>query len=94
MSFASVVPSKFDYNLSIMLLVYVVLGGLGNLNGTIISTIILLLLPELLRSLQDYRMIIYSVVLIVIMLVRNNKFISDKLLSFKNRLFKKGINNG
>ncbi len=70
---ASLAASKFDFNLSILILVYVVLGGLGNLNGTIIATTVLVLLPELLRSLQDYRMLIYAVILIVIMLVSNNE---------------------
>ena len=79
LNYANITAAKFDYNTSILILVYVVLGGLGNLNGTIISTIVLLLLPELLRSLNDYRMLIYSVVLIVIMLIKNNKKISSEI---------------
>ena len=59
---------KFDYNTSILILVFVVLGGIGNIRGSIIATIILYLLPELLRFLQDYRMLIYAIVLIVMML--------------------------
>lgn len=59
----------FGYNVSIMILVYVVLGGIGNIRGSIIATAILYILPELLRGLSTYRMLIYSVVLIVIMLV-------------------------
>lgn len=78
LNYANITAAKFDYNTSILILVYVVLGGLGNINGTIISTVVLLLLPELLRSLNDYRMLIYSIVLIVIMIVKNNKKISDK----------------
>ena len=54
--------------MSIMILVYVVLGGIGNFRGSVIATAVLYLLPELLRGLQDYRMLIYSVVLIVLML--------------------------
>ena len=54
--------------MSIMILVYVVLGGIGNIRGSVISAIILVLLPELMRELQDYRMLIYSIVLIGIML--------------------------
>ena len=79
LNYASITAAKFDYNTSILILVYVVLGGLGNLNGTIVSTIILLLLPELLRELNNYRMLIYSIVLIVIMLLKNNKKISNEL---------------
>jgi branched-chain amino acid transport system permease protein len=48
------------------------------MTGTIISTVVLILLPELLRSLQDYRMLIYAVVLILIMLVTNNEWLMTK----------------
>ena len=61
-------PKNFGYNMSIMILVFVVLGGIGNMRGSIIAAIILTLLPELLRGLSDYRMLIYAVVLIVMML--------------------------
>ena len=61
-------PKNFGYNMSIMILVYVVLGGIGNIRGSVIASIILVLLPELMRELNDYRMLIYSVVLIGIML--------------------------
>lgn len=59
---------NFGYNMSIMILVYVVLGGIGSIRGSIIATVILVLLPEKLRFLNDYRMLIYAVVLIVMML--------------------------
>lgn len=59
---------KFDYNTSIMLLVFVVLGGIGNIRGSIIAAIVLTALPELLRGLSDYRMLIYAVILILMML--------------------------
>ena len=61
-------PKNFGYNMSIMILVFVVLGGIGNIRGSIIAAIILTLLPELLRGLSDYRMLIYAVVLIAMML--------------------------
>lgn len=60
--------STFDYNLSILILVYVVLGGIGNLRGSIIATIVLYALPELLRGFSTYRMLIYAIVLIAMML--------------------------
>lgn len=84
LNYATITPAKFDYNQSIMLLVYVVFGGLGNITGSIISTTILILLPELLRSLQDYRMVIYAISLIVIMLITNNSKLTEKF----NNLFK------
>lgn len=61
-------PKNFGYNMSIMILVFVVLGGIGNIRGSIISAVILTLLPELLRGLSNYRMLIYSIILIVMML--------------------------
>ena len=61
-------PKNFGYNMSIMILVFVVLGGIGNIRGSVIAAVILTLLPELLRGLSDYRMLIYAVVLIAMML--------------------------
>ena len=61
-------PKNFGYNMSIMILVFVVLGGIGNMRGSIIAAVLLTLLPELLRGLNDYRMLIYAIVLIVMML--------------------------
>lgn len=61
-------PKNFGYNMSIMILVFVVLGGIGNIRGSVIAAVVLTLLPELLRGLNDYRMLIYAVVLIVMML--------------------------
>ncbi len=57
--------NNFGYNKSILILVFVVLGGLGNMRGSIIAAVLLTALPELLRGLNDYRMLIYAVVLIV-----------------------------
>ena len=62
--------NNFGYNQSIMILVFVVLGGIGNIRGSIIAATILTMLPELLRGLpvSDYRMLIYAIVLIIMML--------------------------
>ena len=59
---------NFGYNMSIMILVFVVLGGIGNIRGSIISAILLTVLPELLRGLESFRMLIYAIVLIVVMI--------------------------
>lgn len=78
----------FDYNKSIEILVFVVLGGLGSIRGSIISATVLYILPEILRGLQDYRMIIYSLVLIMIMLINS----SDQFSGIKESLdLKKAI---
>ena len=60
--------NNFGYNMSINILVFVVLGGIGNIRGSIIAAVVFTLLPELLRGMSDYRMLIYAIVLIVMML--------------------------
>ena len=61
-------PKNFGYNQSIMILVFVVMGGIGNIRGSVIAAVILTLLPEVLRGLNDYRMLMYAIVLILMML--------------------------
>jgi len=68
LNYSSVTASKFDFNTSIDILVFVVLGGMGNILGSVISATVLYVVPELLRELQDFRMIVYAVVLILVML--------------------------
>ena len=68
-SFANVKAAAFDYNMSIEILVIVVLGGMGSVRGSIIAAIVLQALPEALRDFADYRMLLYSIVLIVVMLM-------------------------
>ena len=60
--------NNFGYNMSINILVFVVLGGIGNIRGSIIAAVILTLLPEVLRGMSDYRMLIYAIVLVLMML--------------------------
>ena len=60
--------NNFGYNMSITILVFVVLGGIGSMRGSMIAAVILTLLPEVLRGLSDYRMLIYAIVLIIMML--------------------------
>lgn len=76
-------PGNFDYNQSIEFLVMVVLGGMGNIKGSIIAAVILTLLPEVLRGVADYRMLVYSVVLIAMMLFNNSSF-KERLVARKN----------
>ena len=63
---------KFNFNTSILILVFVVLGGMGNIFGTIIATALLYMLPELLRDVGDFRMLIYAILLIAVMLLTNS----------------------
>ena len=68
LNMSSLAPSKFNFNTSINILVFVVLGGMGNILGSIISSTVLYILPEALRELEDIRMLMYAIVLIVVML--------------------------
>ena len=79
---ASITPDKFDYNRSIEILVVVVLGGLGSVRGAIIAAIIMYILPEYLRFMKDYRMLIYSIVLILMMLLNS----SPAAIAIKTRI--------
>ncbi len=74
LNYSSTVASKFSFNTSIQVLVFVVLGGLGSIRGSIIAAALLYVLPEQLRqfNIADYRMLVYAVVLILVMLVTNN----------------------
>ena len=78
--------SKFDFNTSILILVFVVLGGLGNMWGTVIAAAALTILPEALRQFADYRMLVYAIVLILVMLATNNPTIQSGLGRLTQRL--------
>ena len=81
----TIIASKFDFNTSILILVFVVLGGQGRMWGSIIAAAALTVLPELLREFADYRMLVYAIVLILVMLFTNNPTIK----SFFDRIFRK-----
>ncbi len=68
LNFSAISASKFDFNTSIDILVFVVLGGMGNMLGSVIAATVLYVLPEAMRGLEDLRMILYAVVLIFVML--------------------------
>ena len=63
-------PSKLDFNYSVEILIMVVLGGMGSITGSVVAAIVLTLLPELLRGFSEYRMLIYSIILICVMLFK------------------------
>ncbi|MBR3223841.1 MAG: branched-chain amino acid ABC transporter permease [Atopobiaceae bacterium] len=90
MNFSSIAPKKFDFNTSILVLVFVVLGGMGNIRGGMVAAAVLTVLPEQLRFIGDYRMLIYSVVLIGVMIVTNNPKIQRALEDFKGRFRRRG----
>ena len=83
MNYSTIVANKFDFNTSILILVFVVLGGLGNMLGSIIAAAALTVLPELLRAFSDYRMLVYAIVLILVMLATNNPTLKSYTARFK-----------
>ncbi len=90
MNFTTVVARKFDFNTSILILMFVVLGGIGNIRGSIIAATLLTILPELLRGgLSDYRMLIYAAILILVMIATNNSVIRDRINVVKSKLSSK-----
>lgn len=91
-NYSIVTAGTFDYNKSIEILVMVVLGGIGNIRGSVISATFITILPEMLRgyALDDYRMLIYAVVLIAMMLLgTSEKFMLLRYKFSPKRLYKK-----
>lgn len=91
---ASLQASKFNFNTSILVLVFVVLGGIGNIRGSVIAAVILTALPEALRFLSDYRMLIYAIVLIVMMLFNWAPKALEWRERYLGRFFKKAGKEG
>ena len=83
LNISSVTAAKFKFDTSILVLVFVVLGGIGNIRGSVIAATLLTVLPEVLRAFSDYRMLVYAVVLIAVMLATNSPFLASKVAAVK-----------
>ena len=96
MNYSAIAAKKFDFNTSILVLVFVVLGGLGNIRGSIVSAAFLTVLPEFLRELDldQYRMLVYAVVLILVMLVTNNQKAKYVFASIRAKLAPQRVKKG
>lgn len=94
LNYSTLVPANFSFNTSILILVYVVLGGIGNITGSIIAATVLYVLPEQLRAFADYRMLVYAVVLIAVMLITNNQSIKNFLETLRERSREKSEKKG
>ena len=86
--FTGISPDAFDMNTSIIITTMVVLGGTGSISGSLLAAILLTALPEVLRALkslnfQDYRMVIFSTILIVLMLTRPQGIFGSKEFDLK-----------
>ena len=75
LNYSTLVAAKFKFDQSINVLVFVVLGGIGNTMGSMIAATALTILPETLRDFGQYRMLAYAIVLILVMLATNNPLI-------------------
>ena len=85
-SLANNKAAAFDYNMSIEILVIVVLGGMGSVPGSVISAIVLTVLPEALRGVDSYRMLVYAIVLILVMQATNNPTMKRFFDSIRRKL--------
>lgn len=74
----SLFPKSFDFMASINVLVMVVLGGMGSMTGSIIAATVLTALPLLMQSLASYRMVIYSLLLIAVMIFKPSGLMGHK----------------
>ncbi|MBQ3371397.1 MAG: branched-chain amino acid ABC transporter permease [Mogibacterium sp.] len=79
LNYSTLVPVKFNFNTSVLILVFVVLGGVGNIWGGIIAAALLTVLPETFRQFADYRMLTYAIVLIVVMICTYNPAIKARV---------------
>jgi len=94
LNYSQIQPSKFDFNTSILILVYVVLGGIGNIRGSVIAATLLYVLPELLREFSSYQMLIYAIILILVMLLTNNPIIKGWISIIRDKIGNKKAEKG
>ena len=88
LNYSTLLPIKFNFNTSVLILVFVVLGGLGNIWGSIIAATVLTILPEALRQFADYRMLAYAIVLILVMIFTYSPKIKMFTQSIREKIFK------
>lgn len=91
LNYSTLTPLKFNFNTSVLILVFVVLGGIGNIWGGMIAAALLTILPEALRGFSDYRMLTYAIVLILVMIGTYNPTIKARIAAVweKINIFKR-----
>ena len=92
LNYSAIQAAKFKFDTSILVLVFVVLGGIGSIRGSIIAATVLTVLPEMLRQFGTYRMLVYAIVLIVVMLATNNAALAGYIRRVTGVIFKKKNN--
>ncbi len=80
----TIFPHSFSLLISINALALIIVGGLGSIPGVIIGAVVLVGLPELLREFAEYRLLMYGILLIVMMLIRPEGFVPAEV--FKREL--------
>jgi branched-chain amino acid transport system permease protein len=81
-------PNSFTFLKSIEVIAMIVLGGLGSISGAVLGAVVLTVLPEALRSAQELRMVIYSLMLIILMITRPGGLLGSRELNLA-ALFRK-----
>ena len=84
-------PGNFGFMKSIEILVMVVLGGMGSMLGSVLSATVLTVLPEALRSFSEYRMVVYALALVLMMIFKPSGLLGQYDFSL-SRLVEKLIN--
>ena len=79
-------PSSFTFIRSIEVIAMVVLGGMGSISGSVLAAILLTLMPEVLRPVKDYRMVLYSLMLIILMITRPGGLLGSREISLARLL--------
>lgn len=90
-------PNLFNFDQSIQILSMIILGGLGSIPGSILGAVLLSVIPELMRGLAEYRMLIYGLLLVIMMLIRPQGLLGNvsiwQLLGIENLHIFKGTKN-
>jgi branched-chain amino acid transport system permease protein len=87
-------PNSFTFIKSIEVIAMVVLGGMGSISGSVLAAIVLTLLPEVLRPVKEYRMVIYSLMLITLMITRPQGLLGTQELSLRRFLPRRPAREG
>ena len=93
-NYSTLAPTKFNVNTSVLILVFVVLGGIGNIWGGMIAAALLTVLPEALRQFADYRMLTYAIVLSLVMIGTYKPAIRARITAFVDKLKPKKKDKG
>ena len=78
-------PDNFGINLSLFISLYVVLGGVNNLWGPLVGAVLITLLPELIRSLAEWRSLVFGGAIVILLLVRSEGLLSFRMLTIRAR---------